>query len=76
MTTTTCLQKIRELRSSTHSDHQFEQAVKLEFNRKSVIGNWGTKRTYIVHDIDFEKNVSEYKFTYNGVEMSIAQYFL
>ena len=76
MTTTSCLEKIRELKSRTNSDHQFEQAVKLEFNRKSVIGNWGTKRTYIVHDIDFEKNVSEYKFTYNGVEMSIAQYFL
>ena len=76
MTTTSCLEKIRELKSRTNSDHQFELAVKLEFNRKSVIGNWGTKRTYIVHDIDFEKNVSEYKFTYNGVEMSIAQYFL
>ena len=75
MTTTTCLEKIRELKSRSHSDHQYEQAVKLEFNRKSVIGNWGAKRTYIVHDIDFEKSVTEFKFTYNGEEMSIAQYF-
>lgn len=49
--------------------------VKLEFSRKSVIGNWGAKRTYIVHDIDFEKSVTDFKFTYNGVELSIAQYF-
>ena len=75
MTTTTCLEKIRELKRDSNSDHQFEQMVKLEFTRKSVIGNWGAKRTYIVHDIDFEKSVTEFKFTYNGVEMSIAEYF-
>ena len=75
MTTTTCLEKIHELKSRTNSEHQFEQAVKLEFNRKSVIGNWGAKRTYIVHDIDFEKSVTEFKFTFNGAEKSIAEYF-
>ena len=49
--------------------------VKLEFSRKSVIGNWGNKRAYIVHDVDFEKSVSNYKFSYNGAEVSIAEYF-
>ena len=49
--------------------------VKLEFTRKSVIGNWGAKRTYIVTDIDFEKSVSECKFSYNGAEVSVAEYF-
>lgn len=46
-----------------------------EFSRKSVIGNWGNKRTYIVHDVDFEKSVSTHKFLYNGREMTIAEYF-
>ena len=49
--------------------------VKLEFTRKSVIGNWGAKRTYIVNDIEFEKSVSESKFSYNGAEVSVAEYF-
>lgn len=49
--------------------------VKLEFVRKSVIGNWGSKRTYIVYDVDFEKNVTDFKFDYNGREISIAEYF-
>lgn len=40
-----------------------------------MIGNWGNKRTYIVHDVDFEKSVSTHKFPYNGKEMTIAEYF-
>ena len=47
----------------------------MEFTRKSVIGNWGNKRTYIVHDVDFEKSVTDFKFDYNGKEISIAEYF-
>ena len=49
--------------------------VKLEFTKKSVIGNWGSKRAYIVYDVDFEKSVTDYKFSYNGAEVSIAEYF-
>lgn len=75
MSTTTCLEKIRELKQRAHSDHQFEQIVKTEFSRKSVIGNWGSKRTYIVHDVDFEKSVTSFTFNYNGKEISIAEYF-
>lgn len=40
-----------------------------------MIGNWGNKRTYIVHDVDFEKSVTDHKFSYNGNEISIAEYF-
>ena len=49
--------------------------VKLEFTRKSVIGNWGAKRQYIVHDVDFEKSIKDHKFKYGGTEISIAEYF-
>ena len=49
--------------------------VKMEFSRKSVIGNWGNKRTYIVHDVEFDKSVIDHKFSYNGNEITIADYF-
>ena len=73
--TTSCLQKIRELKERSHSDHQYQQMVKMEFSRKSVIGNWGNKRTYIVHDVEFDKSVIDHKFSYNGNEITIAEYF-
>ena len=75
MCTTTCLSKIKELRDRSNSDSHFEQMVRAEFSRKSVIGNWGNKRTYIVHDVDFEKSVTSFKFPYNGNELTIAEYF-
>ena len=75
MCTTTCLDKIKELRDRSQSDNHFEQMVRTEFSRKSVIGNWGNKRTYIVHDVDFEKSVTSFKFTFNGAEVTIADYF-
>jgi len=49
--------------------------VLAEFSRKSVIANWGSKRTYIVHDVDFEKSVSSLKFLVNDVEMTMAEYY-
>ena len=75
MCTTSCLEKIRELKDRSNSQNHFEQMVRVEFSRKSVIGNWGNKRTYIVHDVDFEKSVTDFKFSYNGNEISIAEYF-
>jgi len=75
MCTTTCLEKIRELKDRSNSDSHYEQMVRAEFSRKSVIGNWGNKRTYIVHDVDFEKSVTSFKFPYNGNELTIAEYF-
>jgi len=49
--------------------------VKLEFCGKTVIGNWGNKRQYIVHDVDFDKSITEQKFSYNGAEISVAEYY-
>ena len=49
--------------------------VRAEFSRKSVIGNWGNKRTYIVHDVEFDKSVTSFKFTYGNAEVTIADYF-
>ena len=63
------------MKERSHSEHQFQQMVKLEFTRKSVIGNWGQKRQYIVHDVDFERSIKDHKFTYGGAEISIAEYF-
>lgn len=54
-----------EIKESSHSKHQFEQIVKLEFVNKSVIADWGNKRTYIVHDVDFEKNPINHTFMFN-----------
>ena len=52
-----------------------EQAVRAEFSGKSVIADWGAKRTYIVTDVDFEKNPVSQKFDYNGKKISVAEYF-
>ena len=75
LSTITCLSKIRELKDRASNENHFQQMVRAEFSRKSVIGNWGSKRTYIVHDVDFEKSPTDFKFSYNGSEVSIAQYF-
>lgn len=64
MSTTTCLEKIHEL-SRNFDGNRLEQAVRAEFSGKSVIADWGNKRTYIVTDVDFTKNPVEHKFMYN-----------
>jgi len=75
MTTKTCLQRIYEIRKDCHSQHQFEQVVRLEFSNKSVIADWGNKRTYIVSDVDFEKNPETHTFCFNGKDTKISDYF-
>lgn len=75
MATKTCLQRIYEIKQESHSQHQFEQIVKLEFVNKSVIADWGNKRTYIVNDIDFEKNPINQTFMFNDKQTKIAEYF-
>ena len=75
MCTESCLKKIRDLKHQSQSENHFHQLVRTEFSRKSVIGNWGPKRTYIVHDVDFEKSVTSHKFMYNGRETTIEEYF-
>ena len=40
-----------------------------------MIADWGAKRTYIVTDVDFDKNPVSQKFDYNGKKISVAEYF-
>lgn len=49
--------------------------VKAEFSSKSVIADWGNKRTYIVTDVDFKKNPVSHKFMYNDKMITVAEYF-
>ena len=49
--------------------------VRAEFAQKSIIADWGTKRTYIVFDIDFDKNPVSHQFMYNDKMVSVAEYF-
>ena len=44
--------------------------VRAEFAQKSIIADWGTKRTYIVFDIDFDKNPVSHQFMYNDKYIS------
>ena len=46
-----------------------------EFAQKSIIADWGHKRTYIVFDVDFDKNPVTHKFMYNDQMTSVAEYF-
>jgi hypothetical protein len=40
----------------THYIKDKEAAIAREFKYKSVLGNWGNKKTYIVKDVLFNKN--------------------
>lgn len=75
MSTKTCLDRMLELKRETHSEHQWQQAVKLEFCQSSIISNWGNKRTYIVTDVVFDESPVSKTFDHRGKEVSIAQYF-
>jgi len=47
-----------------------------EFRWKSVIGNWGNKKTYTVDDVIFDETPVTCCFhDSNGVKMSIAECF-
>lgn len=75
MSNKTCLERIRELEREAGSQHRFEQLVKLEFNQKTVIADWGNKRTYIVTDIAFDRNPVNTTFTFNEQTIKVAEYF-
>jgi len=47
----------------------------LEFVGKTIIANWGNKRTYIVSDVDFGTNPVNKKFQVGDTEISVADYF-
>jgi hypothetical protein len=50
-----CLDRITEIMNSEYIRDKEAKIIE-EFKYKSVIGNWGNKKAYIVQDIDFEKN--------------------
>ena len=52
-----------------------EQIIKLEFIDKSIIADWGNKRTYRVDDIDFDKSPLNHFFEMNGEMKTVAEYF-
>lgn len=71
-----CLERIREIQMDERIREKDEKIIS-EFRFKSVIGNWGNKKAYIVHDIDFEKNpFTRFFDDHKGDKMSIAEYFL
>ena len=64
-----------EIRRSSTNDNQFKQMVRLEFSGKSVIADWGNKRTYNVEDVSFEHTPTNTTFLWNDREVTIAEYF-
>ena len=75
MSTKTCLQRINEIADQAKNKHHFEQCVKLEFCGKSIIANWGNKRTYIVTDVEFDQDPISKTFQFKDEEISVADYF-
>ena len=72
----TCLERIYEIYNDKFCK-DFNSKIFSEFQYKSVIGIWGHKKAYIVHDIIFEKNpVTQCFIDFNGDVQSIAEYFL
>ena len=49
--------------------------MRLEFCGRSVIADWGNKRTYRVDGVDFEKTPTTYEFVWNDAPVKLAQYF-
>ena len=47
----------------------------MEFSGRSIIADWGNKRTYIVGDVDFEMTPTEHEFIWNDVPTKLASYF-
>ena len=75
MSTKTCLDRINELYSEAHSEHQWRQIVRMEFSNRSIIADWGNKRTYRVDDVDFEVTPVTHEFVWNGEPIKLAGYF-
>ena len=76
ISTKTCLDHIYELKQKIRDDNRWKQAVNTEFARKSIMANWGAKKTYIVEAVDFEKSPTSEMFEKDGQQISIAEYFL
>jgi len=75
MSTSTCLERIRQIKQNSRTPNHFQQMVRIEFGGKSIIADWGNQRTYIVHDIDFDENPHTKTFPHKDGEISVAEYF-
>ena len=49
--------------------------MRLEFSGRSIIADWGNKRTYRVEDVDFEMTPIEHEFIWNDTPTKLAKYF-
>ena len=72
-----CLSRIHEIAAQFHDPREIENRIRFEFQGKTVIGNYGFKKTYFVEDIDFKKSPVTTRFmTADGKKISIAEYFV
>jgi len=86
MSTRSVLESMNELwQRAGENEKKWQDFCRSQFVGKSVIGDYGNKKTYIIHDIIFEKNPCSQFFTRtvklaNGEKkdeyISIAKYFL
>jgi PAZ domain len=71
-----CYERIEEIYNSDYIDDKKGKILE-EFKYKSVIGNWGNKKAYIVYDVIFDKTPFTLFFsTHQGEKISVAEYFL
>ena len=75
MSTKTCLERIFELKQSSQTNHQWQQIVRMEFSGKSIIADWGNKRTYRVDDVCFDVTPLTHEFIWNDEPIKLASYF-
>ena len=70
-----CLSRMQEI-CAQHDIRDKEGRIRYEFQGKTVIGNYGYKKTYYVEEIDFKKTPVTTRFqTADGKKISIAEYF-
>lgn len=55
--------------------YKWQDRVRSEFKGKSVISDWGHRRTYIVDDVIFDRNPNTQTFDVKGVKTTVAKYF-
>ena len=53
-----------------------ESLVSREFEGKIVISDWGNRRTYKVHKVEFKSNPETQTFLYKGKQTTVADYFM
>ena len=84
MSTLTVLDRIHELFDEVETNHQgrddhvriFQESLRKEMINSSVIANYGTKRTYVIKNIIFDKGPCSTFFSQpDGTKISVAKYF-